>query len=53
MEQQKKPKGRPKKPDSERLVLRSIRMNASQWAKLDEVGIEAFRAMIDDWRAVR
>lgn len=50
MEQQKKPLGRPKKPDSERLVLRSIRMTSAQWEKIDMAGVEALRALVDKWK---
>lgn len=40
--------GRPPKPDSERLVQRSIRLLPSQWAKYDAAGgIEWLRGLID------
>ncbi|MBK6998971.1 MAG: hypothetical protein IPH35_02995 [Rhodoferax sp.] len=50
MEQQKKTIGRPKKPDSERLILRSIRMTPAQWEKIDAAGVEALRVLIDKWK---
>jgi hypothetical protein len=46
----KKPKhagGRPPKPESERLVLRSIRLTPAQWEKIDLHGKEWLRALID------
>ena len=40
--------GRPPKPDSERLVQRSIRLLPSQWAKYDAAGgIDWLRGLID------
>lgn len=50
MEQQKKSLGRPKKPDAERLILRSIRMTTAQWEKIDAAGVEALRAVVDKWK---
>jgi len=49
MEQQKKPIGRPRKPDLDRLILRSIRMTPSQWGKIDAAGANALRALIEKW----
>lgn len=42
----KHPGGRPKLPDSEKLVQRSIRLTAEQWAKIDENGLEWLRQLI-------
>ena len=50
MEPQKKPLGRPRKTDAERMVLRSIRMTPSQWEKIDTAGADALRALVDKWK---
>jgi hypothetical protein len=42
----KHPGGRPKLPVSERLIQRSIRLSAGQWAKIDEYGLEWLRQLI-------
>lgn len=42
---------RPKKPEAEKLVQRSIRLTAAQWAKIDAAGLRALRKLIDRWRA--
>jgi hypothetical protein len=46
MEEQKRLRGRPRKPPEEVLVLRSIRLPAALWAKVDEHGMEWLRALI-------
>ena len=43
---QKHPGGRPKIPDDQRLVQRSIRLSAEQWAKIDEHGLDWLRQLI-------
>lgn len=48
MEEPKNKGGRPPKPDSEKLVQRSIRLAPAQWAKFDAAGgIEWLRKLID------
>ncbi|MEJ7085226.1 hypothetical protein [Ralstonia solanacearum] len=42
----KHPGGRPKLPDDQRLVQRSIRLSAEQWAKIDLYGLEWLRQLI-------
>ncbi len=46
MEQPKNKGGRPPKPDSEKLVQRSIRLPPDLWAKIDDHGLEWLRAVI-------
>jgi len=46
MNTEPKPKGRPPKPESERLVQRSIRLPPDLWAKIDAHGLEWLRAAI-------
>jgi hypothetical protein len=46
MEQEKRPRGRPPKPPEEVLVLRSIRLPAALWEKVDRNGMEWLRALI-------
>ncbi len=46
MEQPKNKGGRPPKPDSEKLVQRSIRLPPDLWAKIDAHGLEWLRAVI-------
>jgi hypothetical protein len=43
----KRTRGRPPAPPEEKLILRSIRLKAQQWAKVDEFGIEWLRKLID------
>ena len=43
---QKHPGGRPKIPEGQRLVQRSIRLSAEQWAKIDEHGLDWLRQLI-------
>lgn len=50
METLKKAVGRPKKPDSDLLVQKSIRMTPAQWEKIDGAGIDALRALVDKWK---
>lgn len=50
MENTKKAVGRPKKPDSDLLVQKSIRMTPAQWKKVDDAGIDALRALVDRWK---
>lgn len=45
----KKTVGRPKKPNSDLLVQKSIRMTPAQWRKIDEAGIAALRALVEKW----
>jgi hypothetical protein len=47
MEQQKNLGGRPPVPEDQRLVQRSIRLTAAQWAKIDAHGLAWLRALID------
>ncbi len=48
MEQPKNPGGRPPVPDAKRLLQRSIRLTAGQWAKIDAAGgVEWLRKIID------
>lgn len=42
----KRPRGRPPKPPEEVLVLRSIRLPAALWAKVDANGVEWLRQLI-------
>jgi len=46
MNTEPKPKGRPPKPESERLVQRSIRLPPDLWAKIDAHGLEWLRTAI-------
>lgn len=46
MEQQKRARGRPTVQEEERLVRRSIRLTAMQWAKIDENGLAWLRKLI-------
>ncbi len=47
MNTEQKPKGRPPKPEAERLVQRSIRLPPDLWAKIDAAGgIEWLRSVI-------
>jgi hypothetical protein len=46
MEQPTKPKGRPPKPPEQRLIQRSIRLTAAQWAKVESNGIDWLRRLI-------
>lgn len=46
MEQAKNKGGRPPKPESERLVQRSIRLPPDLWAKIDAHGLEWLRAVV-------
>lgn len=39
--------GRPEKPDGERLVQRSIRMTAAQWAAIDQNGLPWLRELVE------
>jgi ABC-type transporter Mla MlaB component len=50
MEPPKKQIGRPLKFPGEKLEQRSIRLTASQWAKVDAAGLAALRKLIDRWR---
>lgn len=49
MDEPKRPRGRPPAPPDERLLLRSIRLTAPQWEKIDKAGMEALRKLIDRW----
>lgn len=42
----KHPGGRPKLPDDQKLVQRSIRLTVEQWAKIDEYGLDWLRRLI-------
>lgn len=43
-----KPKpGRPPTPPDQKLILKSIRLTAAQWAKVDANGADWLRALID------
>lgn len=46
----KHPGGRPKLADHEKLVQRSIRLSAEQWAKIDELGLDWLRKLIQQAR---
>ena len=46
MEQPKNKGGRPPKPETDRLVQRSIRLSPDLWAKIDANGLEWLRAVI-------
>jgi hypothetical protein len=46
MEQPKNKGGRPRKPDDQRLVQRSIRLPPDLWAKIDANGLEWLRSVI-------
>jgi len=39
--------GRPEKPDGDRLVQRSIRMTAAQWAAIDQNGLPWLRELVE------
>lgn len=41
---------RPKKPEAEKLVQRSLRLLPRHWAKIDAAGLEALRKLLDRWR---
>jgi hypothetical protein len=43
----KKPRGRPPVPPEQKLEQRSIRLTAAQWAKIDAMGLEWLRRLID------
>lgn len=43
----KHPGGRPKLPEEQRLIQRSIRLSAEQWAKIDIGGLDWLRKLID------
>jgi hypothetical protein len=51
MDEPKNKGGRPPKPEGEKLVQRSIRLTPAQWAKIDAMGLEALRRLIDRWRS--
>lgn len=38
--------GRPKLPDGQKLIQRSIRLSAEQWTKIDLYGLEWLRQLI-------
>jgi hypothetical protein len=42
-----RPRGRPPTPPEERLIVRSIRLTAAQWAKLDKLGMVWLRKAIN------
>jgi hypothetical protein len=44
---EKRGRGRPHLPDNERLIVRSIRLSPTQWAKIDANGMDWLRALID------
>ena len=46
MEPKKLPRGRPVKPDAEKLMQRSIRMPAEAWAKIDAYGLDWLREVV-------
>ncbi|WP_430226822.1 hypothetical protein [Paraburkholderia tropica] len=47
MDKIKHPGGRPRLPDGQQLIQRSIRLSAEHWAKIDECGgIEWLRQLI-------
>lgn len=46
MEQPKNKGGRPPKPESERLVQRSLRLPPALWEKVDAYGLEWLRKVI-------
>lgn len=48
MEPEKKPRGRPPMPTEQKLIGRNVRLNATQWNKIDcSGGIVWLRALID------
>jgi hypothetical protein len=48
MENQKRPRGRPRKY-TDRLILRSIRLIPSHWEKIEGAGAAAFRELMEKW----
>ena len=46
MEKIKLPRGAPVKPEAEKLIQRSIRMNAEAWAKVDAYGRDWLRDVV-------
>jgi hypothetical protein len=42
----KHPGGRPKLPDDQKLVARSIRLSPEHWAKIDQYGLKWLRQVI-------
>ncbi|CAN5787737.1 hypothetical protein BH09PSE5_BH09PSE5_38370 [soil metagenome] len=47
MDKPKKTMGRPPVPPDEKLVLRSIRLKATHWAKIDRGGYDWLRKLLD------
>ena len=45
-----KPRGRPPISEEQRLIARSIRLNRSQWEKIDAAGLDALRKLISRWK---
>ena len=46
MEQPKRPPGRPRTYQDEPLIQRSIRLRPTDWAKIDEYGMDWLRRLI-------
>lgn len=49
MIQPKRSRGRPKKPEEDRLVQRTVRMSPAQWRKIDSAGLTELRFLVDKW----
>ena len=49
----KHPGGRPKLPDDQKLVQRSIRLSVEQWAKIDQYGLEWLRQVVQRAKSPR
>lgn len=47
MMKDKKPMGRPKLDPEDKLELRAIRLNPGHWRKVDALGMEWLRALIE------
>jgi hypothetical protein len=43
----KRPRGRPPLAEGQALIVRSIRLSAEQWAKIDLCGMDWLRRLID------
>lgn len=50
MDTTKKPRGRPPKQPDELLIVRSIRLSAEHWKKVDDAGMAELRKLLDRWK---
>ena len=47
MEQQKPQRGRPPKPEDEKLIRRAMYLTEKQWDKVDAMGLDWLRKLIE------